>query len=196
MHGKDWANINDGAVQKVLGRIRERIDTIINQPGRYIPLEDPAAEQIRRTFFTWLEDQPLRYVGRLNDHFKRDLLLRAIFSSTPEIRITAELAERSVVWTKRQLEDRIKLWPEDVGSQVEILERRIVDALKHHRLEGFASRGIAGLSDREIAKFVNVHKPGSGGFETLNRAKKALLMGHEIKQAGMTRKQMPIYDIA
>lgn len=221
-HGKDWAAIDPTKITRILGRIRERLDTLQHlkpskDQDRFIPHEDDAARQLRYQFYAWLDAQDLTYTGRLSDHFKRDLLLRALFAhSEPEhsrlfedeeeeeklncqrhvaeLRITADMTRRSIAWAKRQLQDRIKLWPADMGSLAEIMERKIIEAVKKHRLDRYEQRKVAGLTDRELVQLANVAKPGSGGHETFNRAKKALLASRTLRVAGNTRTGSPIYD--
>ncbi len=58
---------------------------------------------------------------------KRDLLARALFS--PSKVIDAAMMDRSIAWCNHQLELRALLWPEDAGTPVERMERKILDVL-------------------------------------------------------------------
>lgn len=210
--GKDWAppdghKIHD-AVQFITDRvtaIRQEAERLRAKCGdvredvpesdrRFIPPEDDDAKQLRHEFSDWLKGQDPIYIGRLEDHFKRDLLLRALFSRDPEMRITADLTRRSIAWAKRQHQDRVKLWPADIGSLAEIMERKLLEVLKKHRLDNYDRRKVAGLTDRELIIFANVGKPGTGGHEMYNRAKKALLSSRTLRIVGHTHKGSPIYD--
>lgn len=210
---KEWVKPDGQKINRIVKRIEERINTlqqvatrlgdtwqadsyddIPESDRRFIPTEDEDAKQLRHEFYDWLDAQDAVYSGRLKDHFKRDLLLRALFAPHPEMAITADLTRRSIIWTKRQLQDRMKLWPSDAGSLAEITEHKILDAIKKHRMDRYDQRKLAGLTDRELIKFANVSKPGSGGHETYNRAKKALLGSRTLKVVGHTHKGSPIYD--
>jgi len=113
---------------------------------------------------------------------KRDELFRVLFNRRG-FEITAEMARRSVEWSRNQLENRIALFPEDAGSPTEVMERIIVKTVR--------AKGRASL--RELKRACHVDRAGSGGIETFNRALRALLFGRELKQDGTTRKGMPMY---
>lgn len=111
--------------------------------------------------------------------------MRVVFSG--ESRITLDKTDRTVAWTQQQLDLRRLLWPEDAGSPVERMERRILEALR--------KRGP--MTDRQLVQYCNVRREGSGGREVYGRAVKALAYGsHEIRQVDKTRKGLPIWALA
>jgi hypothetical protein len=106
---------------------------------RFILPEDDDAREARMNFQKWLltEKKAIEkrtpgasYASRIESHFKRDLLIRAVF--TPERRITRELAEKSILWAKHQLLLRQALWPIDRGNDVEKFEKRILKSLREY----------------------------------------------------------------
>ena len=107
---------------------------------------------------------------RLEAHFKRDLLIRAAFSpgELPP-RITKDMVERSVAWAKHELMLRTTLWPIDMGTDVSMCERRILNAIRKQ----------GPLTKAGVQKFSNADK-SSGGYEIWNRAWKALLQADRI----------------
>lgn len=103
-----------------------------------------------------------------------------------ERRITVGNTERAIAWTRHQLELRKLLWPEDAGSPVERMERKILDALRKHPPQ----------SDRGLIQLCNVNREGSGGREVYHRAIKALTHGsREIREVGKTRKGSRIWGL-
>jgi hypothetical protein len=153
--------------------------------GPLVLIEDPDATEARVAFTKFLEADPAlrKYTSRLVFHTKRDALLRGLFSK--ERRITKEHMERAIIWGKHQLELRRLLWPPDAGSPVEIVERKIMDALRKYGT----------LSDRGLAKACHLERPRSGGYEVYNRAMRALLYSHQIEIVGRTRKNKPAYGL-
>ena len=55
------------------------------------------------------EDEDPRYTPELDVHFKRDLLIRVIFSDVP--RIDELRTQEAISWTLYRLEVRRALWP-------------------------------------------------------------------------------------
>jgi hypothetical protein len=156
---------------------------------RFIPTESAEAKQIRIDFQKWLfekrkehnEKHPgLGYMSRIEAHFKRDLLMRCVFSGDETIlpEITAEMAKRSVEWAKHELYLREELWPVDRGSVVTRMEATIIRALEKHEH----------LTKIELQKFCNVKRSESGGVGTFNMAWKNMLQGDCVEVVGRTHK--------
>jgi len=179
----DWQSINIERVRHILSGIEARLTEILNHDGRLIPSEGAEANSLRLDFYAWLDTQDARYIPRLKDHLKRDVLLRAVISSDGAI--TTEMMRRSIEWCKNQLDNRLALFPEDAGNAVEIMERGI--------LRDITTKGQA--SERDLKKACNVNRAGSGGHEVFNRALRSLMFGHEIKVVGKTRKGLPVYAL-
>ena len=93
---------------------------------------------------------------RLEAHFKRDLLIRAAFSPGRNFFSHHERYGGAVChqWAKHELMLRTTLWPIDIGNDVAMCERRILNAI---RKKGPLT--IAG-----VQKFSNADK-SSGGYE-------------------------------
>lgn len=178
----DWLLTDNEGARRILSDIDARLAKILNHHGRLIPSETADAKQIRLDFYKTLDTEDPRDTPRLKDHMKRDELFRVLFNRQG-FEITAEMAQRSVEWSRNQLENRIALFPEDAGSPTEVMERIIGRTLR--------AKGRASL--RELKRACHVDRAGSGGIETFNRALRALLFGREIKQDGTTRKGMPMY---
>jgi hypothetical protein len=156
---------------------------------RFIPTESAEAKQIRIDFQKWLfekrkehnEKHPgLGYMSRIEAHFKRDLLMRCVFSGDDTVlpEITAEMAKRSVEWAKHELYLREELWPVDRGSVVTRMEATIIRALEKHEH----------LTKIELQKFCNVKRSESGGVGTFNMAWKNMLQGDCVEVVGRTHK--------
>ena len=190
----DWTPLDMAKVNRTLSDIETRLTKILSC-DRYVPVESDESKSLRRDFFAWLDTQDARLTPRLKDHLKRDALLRAIFSldgtfcecavfSRVET-IIADVMCRSIEWCRNQLENRLALFPEDAGSLTEIMERIIIRTLK--------AKGTA--SEKELKDKCNVYRPGSGGFETFNRAIRSLVLSHEIEIFNKTRKGTPLYRL-
>jgi hypothetical protein len=95
--------------------------------------------------------------------------------------ITLDQTVRSIAWAKNQLNVRRTLWPEDIGSQIERMERKLVRLVKE--------RGP--MSDLDFVRYANV--PGSGGVEVYNRAIRALRLVGVLIEVGQTRKKRSIW---
>jgi hypothetical protein len=156
---------------------------------RFVPEESEAAKKIRLDFQKWLfekrkehnEKHPgLGYMSRLESHFKRDLLLRCMFSGDETVlpSITEDMARRSVTWAKHELYLREELWPVDRGSVVTRMEATIIRALEKHEH----------LTKMELQRFCNVKRSESGGVGTFNMAWKNLLQGDCVEVVGRTHK--------
>jgi hypothetical protein len=180
----DWAQTDKVAAEKAVTNIAANADTLrhLGVP-RFIPEESAAARNLRLEFFDHLHKGDPRYVPELEAHFKRDLLLRTVFSG--DTRIDAVHVQKSIDWTQHQLELRNELWPEDAGGPVERAEQRIVKTL--------ATKGTLSLT--RLIDFCHVRRPGSGGFEAFNRALKSLTLGQVIRMIGKSQRGAPIYAL-
>jgi hypothetical protein len=164
----------------------------VNTPEwRFVPKETDEAKVLRVAFQKTLGDKRKEfaaddrghYLSRLEAHFKRDLLLRALFSglhpeqtSLDDITITAEMVARSVAWAEYELYLRDELWPVDKGDKVERMEQNMRKALKKHHA----------LTKTQLKDACNVHRAGSGGIMTFNMAWTGMLKGEEIVVVGKT----------
>jgi putative DNA primase/helicase len=194
-HAGDWLEYDAGLAVATVARIRERLEglpqvvmggTPTLLQGRFVPSEDEEARRRRLEFFSWLDAQESKFTSELKAHFKRDLLVRVVFSE--DQRITAGQVDRSIAWTQHQLELRRLLWPEDAGLPVERMERKILAVLRKHG---------GPLPDRVLAQLCNVNREGSGGREVYGRALRALVYGsHEVVKVGETRKGAPVWALA
>ena len=124
------------------------------------------------------------YTSRLDSYFKRDILLRALFSEDGNT-ITGDMLERSIAWASHQLYLRQQLWPVDKGNLVERMEQGIIRALKKNET----------LSKSALQSACNVFRAGSGGMDTFNRAWAALTRGNAVKVLGKTHKGTEVYGL-
>jgi hypothetical protein len=198
----DWQATDTGKVKKIVSDIEGHLGLVVKQTKRFVPTESAEAKKMRLDFYAWLDSQDARYIPRLKDHLKRDLLLRSVFSGDVADNVSAsgnrsllgnlaskeisiEMMNRSIQWCKNQLDNRLALFPEDAGSPTEAMERTIIRALKHKA-----------TSVRLLKIACHVNRAGSGGHETFNRALRSLIFSKEIKPVGKTRKGMPVYDLS
>jgi hypothetical protein len=193
-HHGDFPRIDAQRVDEILDRMGATIDWLkaaektapsngFGGESRWIIPEDQEATRLRLEFDAWLRTQDWQYTPRLAAHLKRDALLRGLFS--PEKRITAAVMKLSIQWCKNQLANRVALWPADTGSQVSIMEQKILEVLgKRGRLAG-----------NNLKKLCHAYRPSSGGLETFNRAIKALLASKDIHICDRTQKGFPVYAL-
>ena len=167
----DWAGDWEDPDKAALGAIMKKIDeraTFLRLPSESgkkpleIPPEEPEANHLRQDFLKKFSDdrEDIDFKSRLDAHFRRDLLLRALFSD--EQTITAEMVQHSIDWTNHQLSLRKRLWFEDRHDAVESMALKITNALTRHKC----------ASKTELIKLCNVMRDGS--HETFNRAIRAL----------------------
>jgi hypothetical protein len=193
-HGGDWAESDATVRIKTLAKIAGHVTGLASKPDqaelfgdpdppakRFIPEETEGARKMRLDFFQSLNLEDERYTPELEAHFKRDLLMRTIFSDDQvidEIR-----TGKSILWTRHQLEVRKLLWPEEAGSLVEMMELKLLKSLSDRD-----------LSSIQLIRTCNVNRPGSGGRDVFNRAIKGLLI-NDIHVSGKTRKGGNIYGL-
>jgi hypothetical protein len=156
---------------------------------RFVPEETDEAKQIRTNFQKWLFDKRkehnekhpgLGYMSRLEAHFKRDLLMRAIFSGMETVLpvIEGAMAARSVAWAKHELYLREELWPVDRGNVNGRMEATIIRALEKHEH----------LTKIELQRLCNVKRAESGGVGAFVQAWRNLLQGDVVEVVGRTHK--------
>jgi hypothetical protein len=212
-HCGDWKDQDTVAInalaKKMLGRYSALLQLYLDKKKaddgkeeisalswRFIPDETPEAKQTRTDFQKWLfekrkehnEKHPgLGYMSRLEAHFKRDLLMRAVFSGDETIlpSITDEMAKRSVEWAKHELYLREELWPVDRGTVTTRMEASIIRALEKHEH----------LTKMELQRFCNVKRSESGGVGTFVQAWKNMLQGDVVEVVGRTHKNTEKYGL-
>ena len=194
----DWEPMNGDVINPAVNHIVSRVKWLMETTSKlkdttqdgstgipFVPQEDADAKLVRISFQKWLMEQKKAlekestesgHCMRLEAHFKRDLLIRAAFSpgDLPP-RITKEMVEKSVAWAKHELMLRTTLWPIDMGTDVSMCERRILNAIRKN----------GPLTKAGVQKWSNADK-SSGGYEIWNRAWKALLQADRI--VGMPQK--------
>jgi hypothetical protein len=175
----DWKPIDGTVANAALKGIRESLQYVYQKHEevkdsaipRFVPIEDEDAKMERMSFQKWLNQEKkdiekrtpgASYASRIESHFKRDLLLRAIFS--PEKRITKEFVIKSIRWAMHQLELRQALWPIDRGNDIEKFEKRILKAFREY----------GPLSKASLQRLSGAEK-GSGGFNAWNPAWKNII---------------------
>ena len=188
----DWQPMDGKLINPAVNHIINRVKWLVETSSKlkdttyadstgfpFIPEEDHDAKIVRLQFQKWLHEQKkilekesaeAGHCMRLEAHFKRDLLIRAAFSpgDLPP-RITKSMVEKSVIWAKHELLLRTTLWPIDIGNDVSMCERRIINAIRKQ----------GPLTKAGVQKFTNADK-SSGGYEIWNRAWKALLQADRI----------------
>ena len=202
-HCGDWADQDTAAInalaQKMLKKYSELLQSYLDKKNqdagkeefdplkwRWLPVETDEAKQLRMDFQKWLfekrkehnEKHPgLGYMSRIEAHFKRDLLMRTVFSD--DTTITPDKVKRAVEWAKHELYLREELWPVDRGSVVTRMEATIIRALEKHEH----------LTKMELQRFCNVKRSESGGVGTFNMAWKNLMQGSCVEVVGRTHKK-------
>lgn len=171
-------------------------------PGwRFTPKETDDAFKLRIAFQKSLaakrnelaERELGHLISRLESHFKRDLLLRALFSgmhpeqvTLDDIVITAEMVQRSIAWAEYELYLREELWPVDQGDKTEKMEQCMRRSLnKHHA-----------LTKTQLQSACNVHRAGSGGTVTFNMAWAAMIKAEVLVEVGKTHKGTVKYGLS
>jgi putative DNA primase/helicase len=181
-HTGDWRKTDMIAAVKVLTNLDCCADTVTHLENRFVPEASDEANSLRWEFIEFLRNGDPRYTPELEAHFKRDLLMRVLFSK--DTQIDAVRTRKSIAWTLHQLELRNELWPEDAGGPVERMERAILKALAK-----------CSLTVTRLIDYCNVNRPGSGGYEVFNRALKALVFSHTVKAVGKSQRGTLIYAL-
>lgn len=188
-HVGDWTEMDTAKINAITQKMQERWGGIYTdfskEKQRFIPTENEDAKALRLEFSKELgakrnelnENGESDVISRLEAHFRRDLLLRTIFSEHPGV-ITLDSVERSIAWAKHEMYLREELWPVDRGNLVERMEQCMRRALRKHEH----------LTKRKIQDSCNVHRAGSGGMDTFNRAWTGMLKGGGLVVVGRTHK--------
>lgn len=195
---EEWPDLNPEKINTLAGKMLLRWQTLSNQFAEnknqlIIPDRTEQAKHLQLDFQKFLADENIRltkenpdvdYTSRLDSYFKRDILLRALFSEDGNT-ITGDMLERSIAWASHQLYLRQQLWPVDKGNLVERMEQGIIRALKKNET----------LSKSALQSACNVFRAGSGGMDTFNRAWAALTRGNAVKVLGKTHKGTEVYGL-
>jgi hypothetical protein len=175
IHEGDWSSLDPVVVCWAVRHLQAAISCIEGRSGVWIPSETPDARDRRIEFVNTLAKSDDPHCAELQAHFKRDLLLRVLFSDN---QITSEKVDRAIAWTEHQLALRKELWPEDAGSLVERMERRIHAALRKNGDE---------LTDRDLMKACHTERDGSGGSAVYVYARNAMLAAKVIEKGSLTK---------
>lgn len=194
---QDWVQDFD-RIEKLCDAVRARIQDI--RACKIIVRETPEAKQIRLATFEDFDQMDKTFSARLDDIYRREILLAAVFAPTVkggipsggpefmdslptlEATVTPEMAVFAQKFTLYQYQLRQTLWPNDAGSNVERMEI----AMRRH----LATR--CHQSDRNLMAAANVYRPGSGGTGAYKRAKKAFA-GQGMKCTNVNRKGHALY---
>jgi|SRR5208337_4439354 len=187
-----WKEPNTEAIQAIQKKLQDRFNEIKawSKPGKFVPVQSPESFKIHETFHKFLRDEDRKdlldagsqYTTRLEDHFKRDLLMRTVFSDDPQI-ISAESTLRSVEWAKHELYLRHELWPADASDQVAQLCVQITKCLR--------KKSPIGVTRLRIMDYCNVKR--SGLYDQFDRAFKSLLRCGAILVIGQSHKKTDMY---
>jgi len=197
----EWPDLDLEKIEAVTAKMMARWQSISNlfadqKNTRVIPVREEAAKKLQGDFQAYLsgqtkklyEDNPdVDYLSRLESYFKRDILLRSLFSgseTTPAV-ITADNVERAIAWATYELYLRQELWPVDKGNLIERMEQSMRRALKKNET----------LTKSALQSSCNVFRAGSGGMDTFNRAWGALLKGNAIRVVGKTHKGTEVFSL-
>ena len=199
--GGEWPDLDLTAIEAVTAKMTVRWQSISNtfadqKNTRIIPTREDAAKKLQNDFQAHLSEQAKKlyadnpdvdYLSRLEAYFKRDILLRALFSGSETVQpvITADNVDRAVAWAMYELYLRQELWPVDKGNLIERMEQSMVRALKKNET----------LTKAALQSSCNVFRAGSGGMDTFNRAWGALLKGNAIRVVGKTHKGTEVFSL-
>ena len=195
----DWKSIDGTKTNPALRGIKESLQYVYQEFENrkesglpFIPIEDRDAKEERLKFQKWLIDQKKiiekempgsSYASRIESHFKRDLLIRTVF--TPEKKITKELVLKSIEWAKHQLYLRKALWPVDRGDNIEKCEKKILKAIREQG--PLTKTGIQMYSGAET---------GAGGFNAWNPAWRNVLQSGYIQILSQkTKKKEDVFGL-
>lgn len=163
-----------------IAAIRERVEAL-KAPDEVtgcakntlVPDMEEGTQELEKSFLEYLNRFDDCYRSRLEDHFRRDLLLRVFFSD--EVKITKEQMQKSMDWTLHQLALRKQLFTEESDRPIQTMSIRIANALKEHPL----------LSLRELLQLCNVER--TGDYKAFHEAHRSMLLTKVIRIAGQTR---------
>jgi hypothetical protein len=189
----DWPEINTERVHEIVGQMIERWNGLkpeqIGGPA-WIPEESVEANQLRLQFQTWLREEKIKdadnyngmnYTSRLESHFKRDLLLRVVFSPDMREGITADKVQRSIRWAEHELMLRRELWPTDAGNSI----ARMCSTIR----KGFEK--FEHMTKTRVQDYCNVAR--NGEYDEFNRAWSAMLKADVLYVVGKTHKKNEVF---
>jgi hypothetical protein len=190
----DWSDIDTAKLNAIQKKMTERFDYIktlyVPNSPVYTPSETEEAHNKREEVQEWIKHErkgisktnEKDFCARLEAHFKRDLLLRTVFSDYPNT-IVAESVEKSFEWAKHELILRRELWPSDEASAIARMCNKISRAFdkKEH------------ITKEVVMKFCNVKRDGS--YDDFNRAWKAMLMSGALYLAGKTQRKIDVFGM-
>jgi hypothetical protein len=174
----EWELRDLKAEREIVAKIQALIPVIHAEPK----IEDEARTLVN-DFVLQLETPGTAdydYGRRLGVLLKSDLLHRCIYSGADTI--TADMAERSLLWARHQLALRRSLWMPDVDGQVALMVARIVNRLR---------RGTA--TPRDLNRALSLYRTGE--HETFIRALTALTRSGQIEVIGRNRAGNPVYRL-
>ena len=189
-----WKEPDTELIQKIQKKMQDRWMEIklLSDHEKFVPVQSPKSLKIHQAFHKFLvgenrkdlTDAGSQYTTRLEDHFKRDLLMRTIFSDDPHT-ISADATMRSVEWAKHELYLRHELWPADAGDLVAQMCVQITKCLR--------KKSPAGVTRLRIMEYCNVKR--SGLYDQFDRAFKSLLRCGALVVLGQTKKKSDIFAL-
>jgi hypothetical protein len=184
-----WEPIDNEKLSNAVARIDDCLSSVHVIAGvggsRFIPEFIHDAMERFIEFLTKLSFDRMNdysHYARLDDLFKRDVLLRAVFSK--EKQVTTDMVRRAIAWTEHQLILRQRLWVIDKGTVVDRMEKSILQCLDKHKE----------ATMHDFAKFAHIgDRLQDGGYETLARAYGSLKTAGVIKKIGENRSGYPVF---
>jgi len=188
----DWDDMNPEIVNPIQQKMLDRwtsLSTMFGTPGAgpHIPTETDAAKELRLEFDKWLHAEMdadsefgHHFCGRLDSHFKRDLLLRTLFSEDPNV-ITEAQVKKAADWAAHELMLRREIWPADQVSPVSQMCTLISKAFKKKE----------NITKMRVIDFCNVNRDGT--HDEFGRAWKAMLTNGTVYLVGKTHKKTDIF---
>jgi hypothetical protein len=187
-----WKDPDTALIQALQKKFQDRWMEISNlsKTAKFMPEQSPESLEIYKEFHKFLRsedrkdliDAGSQYTTRLEDHFKRDLLMRTIFSDDPSV-ITADATMRAVEWAKHELYLRHELWPADASDQVAQLCVQITKCLR--------KKAPIGVTRLRLMDYCNVKR--SGLYDQFDRAFKSLLRCGAIVVIGQSHKKTDMF---
>lgn len=167
----DWPQPNWEAVEILVAKMLTRYKEIFedwskhNPDGsnlklkkwKFVPHETEAARDLRQEFEVTISGEE-----RLVDQFRRDLILRAIFSDANEI--TVAVVTEAIAWAKHQSYLRKELKVPEGANLVEQMEKRIKHLfLKYKDQHKYPTQ-------RDVEKGCHLERGSTGGVGVFQRA--------------------------
>ena len=189
----DWDDLDTVKINAIQQKMLDRFTYFrtLHTPESpvFVPAETPEAIAARLDVQKWFREEMAEdaqhskaYCARLEAHFKRDLLLRTIFSDDPTT-IHEVSVLKSWEWAKHELKLRRELWPSDEASPVSQMCVKITRA--------FGKREH--ITKAVVMKFCNVKRDGT--FDEFNRAWKAMLTSGMLYVVGKTQRKAEVFGL-